>query len=132
MLINLSNHPSETWSSAQLEAATQEFGLVQDIPFPTIPPDMSSSEVVMLAEQYAKKVISILPSEVQPPDAVHIMGELTFGYAIVAILQKQTIRCIASTTERNVEVLADNTRTVRFEFKRFREYFISSNYVTIL
>jgi hypothetical protein len=59
MLLNLSNHSSTTWLSNQLECATQEFGMVIDMPFPSINPEWDFLLVSKLAVNYFEKIITI-------------------------------------------------------------------------
>lgn len=115
MLLNLSNHPSERWPDDQRQAATAQYGSVQDLPFPNIPPDATADAVRMLVEQYEHKVRQI------DPTAVHLMGEMTFTYALVQRLQAVGIPCIASTTERIAEE-RDGQKVVTFRFVQFRGY----------
>lgn len=115
MLINLSNHPSETWSSIQLASAKESYQKVHDISFPPISPEMSEIQITDLAQNYVKQVIALKPT------AVHIMGEMNFVHKCVTLLKMYDIKCIASTTER--EVIEDNgTKLSTFRFIQFREY----------
>ena len=116
MLINLSNHPFEKWSDRQKDAALQKYGSVKDVAFPLIPPEANSSEVDLIAQEYEE---AILPLNLS---AVHIMGELTFTYQMVVRLKALHIECIASTTQRNVEMREDGTSISKFEFVKFRKY----------
>lgn len=118
MLINLSNHPSDLWEGKQLEAAGQ-FGEIVDIPFPQVGPEASHEDILALAEECVHAI------EEKAQDAeitVHVMGEMTLTYAIVARLKEMGIPCVASTTERHVELNDDGTKTSEFCFVRFREY----------
>lgn len=116
--INLSNHPSDLWEEKQLEAAGQ-FGEIVDIPFPQVGPEASHEDILALAEECVHAI------EEKAQDAeitVHVMGEMTLTYAIVARLKEMGIPCVASTTERHVELNDDGTKTSEFCFVRFREY----------
>ena len=53
---------------------------------------------------------------------VHIMGELTFVYAIVSKLKQSGIECYASTSERNVVENNNGLKTSIFKFVNFRRY----------
>ena len=54
---------------------------------------------------------------------IHIMGELTFTFALLKRLQERGIRCVASTSKRIVkEEVPGRKEEVIFEFDRFREY----------
>lgn len=115
MLLNLSNHPSPTWPEAQMQAAMEQYGSVQDMPFPNISPDATADEVRRLAEQYEVKVRQADPA------AVHLMGEMTFTFALVQRLQAIGIPCLASTTERIAEE-REGQKIVTFRFVQFRNY----------
>lgn len=129
MLINLSNHPYDTWSKEQKETAKQQFGEVVDMPFPNIPADANEDYVMKLAVDYGIKIENIL----EPPgqadnilrlheDGVHLMGELTFCFALVDYLGSDLGIFYASTTERNVTYDKDGKKIVDFKFVKFRKY----------
>ena len=114
--INLSNHPSEGWSEEQL-AAAQKYGEVVDIHFPNIEPTFTTSMVNSLAE-ITVDTITALGKDI----VVHIMGEMTFTYAVVSRLKSLGITCLASTTERNTIIAPDGKKISEFKFVKFREY----------
>ena len=116
MLLNISNHPSAAWSINQKQAAETLYGSVQDMPFPNIPSQYSTEEVATLVEIFLEMILKTLPQ------AVHLMGEMTFTFALVQALQEGGIDCIASTSERTVVDEGDGKKTVIFNFVRFREY----------
>jgi|DewCreStandDraft_4_1066084.scaffolds.fasta_scaffold141452_1 hypothetical protein len=118
MLINLSNHPFEQWSEIQKQTAIQLYGDVTDMLFPQINPEADDKEVLKIAEEYFNNIINSFSYK---DFAVHIMGELCFCFTIIQMLQKYGIKCIASTSKRNV-VQKENVKTTVFEFCRFREY----------
>lgn len=118
MLINLSNHPSALWSEIQLAAAGAAFGAVIDLPFPHIPPEIGPEQVMAMALDFFRK-IEELPGS---PTAVHIMGELTFTYALVGMLKQVNYTVVASTTHREVTLHPDGSKTSAFQFVRFRSY----------
>ena len=115
MLLNLSNHQYASWSKPQQEQAIVRFERVEDLPFPSVNPYMSSSELDVLVEEYAQKVRSLNPA------AVHVMGEMTFTFRLVSMLKVKGILCLASTTER-VASVEDNVKTSHFKFVQFRSY----------
>lgn len=121
MLLNVSNHPSEAWSQAQREAAEALFRRVEDMPFPPIDPHATSEEVQQLAMQFATEIETTLHSS-KEENAVHVMGELTFCVALVRLLQAKSVKCVASTTQRDTIEHANGTKTSRFQFVQFREY----------
>lgn len=114
--INLSNHPSEGWSEEQL-ATAQKYGEIVDIHFPNIEPTFTSSMVNSLAENMVD-TINALGKDI----VVHIMGEMTFTYAVVSRLKPLGITCLASTTERNTIIAPDGKKISEFKFVQFREY----------
>lgn len=118
LLINLSNHPSAGWGARQREAA-EMYGEIEDMDFPAIPPVAGEREITDLAEEYVARIAE--KSETRDV-TVHIMGEMTFCYAVITRLQPLGIPCIASTTRRQVMETADGVKEVRFDFETFRKY----------
>ncbi len=117
IFVNLSNHPSCTWQAEQLKAA-EKYGRIIDIPFPSILPDASEKVISKLVDSIVTKVHEY---DYKSALTVHIMGEMTFTYMMVQRLKSMGIRCVASTTERDVEE-HDGKKTSEFRFVRFREY----------
>lgn len=122
MLLNLSNHPSAGWNAAQRQAARAQFGHVEDLPFPVIPPEWKAAEVAALAAEYVARCQAMLAEHADEANAVHVMGEMTFTCAFIARAQARGVRCVASTTERLSEPQPDGSRRVTFRFVRFRDY----------
>lgn len=124
MLINLSNHPSDKWTSKQKKEALIKFFDLIDIPFPQIDPEDDEEYIYELAESYKEKCMKMFKDESDGKDdnAAHVMGEFTFTYALVSLLLSVGIKCIASTTKRIVKDLDNHKSEVTFEFVRFREY----------
>lgn len=116
MFINLTNHPSSGWSEEQLKAAKQ-YGEIVDISFPNIEPYFSSNDVNELADVVAEGI-----KELDEHPVVHVMGEMTFTYAVVSRLKALGIVCVASTTERNTIMSPDGKKISEFKFVQFREY----------
>ena len=119
MLINLSNHPYEFWSENQREVASQ-FGEVIDLPFPNISPDATTDQLLPLIDEYYNRVVAYGDNS---RVVVHLMGEMTFTFMLVARLLQANYRCISSTTERIVKnSTATGEKTVLFQFINFRDY----------
>ncbi len=118
IFINLSNHPAEKWSEAQIEAARQ-YGELQEIPFPNVGPDADAETMKKIVEETLRQVKETAEGKTA---TVHVMGEMTLTYALVSKLKEVGIRCVASTTNRDVTENADGTRTSKFNFVKFREY----------
>ena len=118
LIINLSNHPSTNWSEEQLKAAL-EFGEIKDLPFPIIDENMDEAGIDALTDDYLKQIQELSGNE---PCTVHIMGEMTFTYALVNKLKAEGYTCVASTSWRDVEIMPDGSKQVKFHFCRFRKY----------
>ncbi len=113
MLINLSNHPSLNWTTEQLAAAGNK---VIDMPFPLISPDGDETYIETITNEYLTKIM-----EIKGVTAVHIMGEMNFTYSLVNKLKANGIKCVASTTKREV-VEENGLKISKFNFVRYREY----------
>jgi hypothetical protein len=119
MLINLSNHPSSKWQPPQLEAA-KVFGEIVDWTFPKIDPYAETEKIHLLAEEHFKKINALGKKEVL---AIHLAGELTFTFHLVALLKSAGIPVYASTTERNIKINENGEEIPVFSFIRFRSYY---------
>lgn len=117
-LINLTNHPSSQWSIEQLHAA-ERYGEVVDMPFPTVDEQGDEECIQALADEYAEKVLAYAK---EYDVTVHLMGELTFCFALLKRLQQHSIPVIASTSQRIVSETGEGKKEVTFRFNRFRRY----------
>ena len=118
MFINFTNHPSDGWSQKQRKAACQ-YGEIVDLPFPFIDPHYTKEDILHIVRDYAEKIFDIKEQET----VVHVMGEMTFTHNIVNILKEAGIKCLASTTVRNNDMItSDDGRTPEYVFVQFREY----------
>ena len=116
LLINVSNHPSVQWTGDQWSAACDRFGTVYDIAHPDIDPGASTETIQEMTGDVVQRIRQM------DPDAVHVMGEQTFCFALIVQLQQAGYRCMASTTERRVTEQDDGRRTYQFQFVQFRDY----------
>ncbi len=113
MFLNLSNHPTTSWSETQLAAAG---GKVIDLQFPQVAPDGDEEYIEQLAQEYYDKIV-----QMKDIKTVHIMGEMNFTYSLVNKLKANGIKCVASTTKRET-VEENGVKISKFNFVRFREY----------
>lgn len=125
VFINISNHPTTKWSGDQLEAihSFPNVDKIVDIPFPQINPEWDELDVLQKAEEMFNNIMHQY-NDITNDIIFHIMGEMTFVYAFVSMVQKHfghKCICVASTTERIVEE-KDGVKTSVFKFKRFRGY----------
>lgn len=118
IFLNLSNHPSGKWDEEQT-AAARRFGAIADFPFPNIEPTATEGEIERLAEETLQQIAErYAGSEL----TVHVMGEMTFTFALVARLKERGIRCVASCTERMTEEREGGEKLSTFRFVGFRKY----------
>jgi len=120
MLINLTNHPSAGWSQEQKLKAIELYQEIIDMPFPDVDPNGDEEYIENLTNEYLNKVLEI-KNRTSKKLVVHLMGELTFCFALIVKLKANRIKCIASTTKRIVEE-KDGIKTSIFKFCKFREY----------
>ncbi len=86
MLLNLSNHPFESWSEKQVLAAKSSYGEIINLPFPPVDPVATSEEVAQLALQYKDIIKNICVGNASP--TIHLMGEMTFSFLLASLLLK--------------------------------------------
>lgn len=118
MFLNFTNHSSNNWSLDQVSAA-KKYGEILDMSFPSIDPYMTSDDVEVLADKYAKDI-----SELKP-ECVMCQGEFCFTYAIVKRLKDMHIKVVAACSERVVKEQITDKETKKisiFKFIQFREY----------
>ena len=118
MLINFSNHPSCNWEQRQIEAASI-YGEVVDVAFPDVNAADDTDTIQRLADGYVRLIASMRKDS---DIIVHVMGEMTFTYAVVSRLKELGIKCVASTTERNAKDIGVGQKLSSFTFVRFRAY----------
>lgn len=121
MLINLSNHPYETWDEKQKQTAITEFGNVNDLIFPDVDPLANTDDIVRLAAKYYDECKYKLENSSDKINSVHISGESCFLFQFVTIAKAQGVHCICSTTRRLV-INKGNKKTSIFQFVKFRNY----------
>ena len=116
MLINLTNHPSALWTKEQREACSGFDGIV-DMEFPSVDPDWGEDDIARVADDVCQRLTGMKDLE-----AVHVAGEHTLTFAIVARLLKTGIRCLTSTTARKSVDQPDGSILKTFKFVRLRDY----------
>jgi hypothetical protein len=85
------------------------------MPFPNIDPHATSDLILQKAEKYLIEIRRL------DPTAIHVMGELTFTFALIKLLKQVGYLCLAATSERNVELI-DGKKVITFNFVQFRAY----------
>ena len=117
VLLNLSNHPYSTWSENQ-KAAAAVYGECIDIKFPDIDAMSDEDDINGIVNEVISEIKSYTSKY---KITIHVMGEMTFCFAIVKRLTDVGIKCIASCSKRQAEI-NDGVKTSVFEFERFRTY----------
>lgn len=120
MLINITNHPSALWSKAQTQAALEQFGPIEDLPFPLVRAEMSDEEIGKLTRSYLSQILDC------DHPTVLLQGEFIFTYRLIVLLKEHRIPVVAcqSNIERE-EYQDENGNTVKqtvYRFGRFRAY----------
>lgn len=123
MLINLTNHPSHNWPPRQIKASVENYGCIVNLPFPQIDPKGDEEYIEKKASEYLNLCLEKFSGDnSQTKNAVHIMGELTLCFTLVALLQKKNITCLASTTKRVAKENDKGEKVSIFSFVKFRRY----------
>ena len=126
MLINFTNHPSEKWTDDQKNSATRLYGGVRDLPFPAVPANAGTPEIIAMADGVIDKILAIKEENIDTETfAVMVQGEFTLTYAVVRRLLDRKIKAVSAVSERNVIEQVENgevRKTIVFRFGGFREY----------
>lgn len=115
IFLNVSNHPSSSWSEEQQRAAKRFGGTIVNLGFPAVPPEASPAEL----EKLAAGALRDVPAETS---VAMVMGEYTLTMLLVRELQWRGISCLAATTVREVLEDAEGRKVSSFRFVRFRPY----------
>lgn len=133
MLINISNHHTKYWSKEQKQEGKKKFGRIKNIAFPQIPADANEEFVTYLASEYGilieEKLSENTEKHEKEKNGIHLMGEMTFCYALIDYLGIKEFDFYASTTERNAQYDKDGKKISDFKFVQFRKY--TSYYKTV-
>ena len=120
MLINLSNHPSSSWTSEQMQAAISDYGEVVDLQYPPINGRTTEVEIKNYAQIYLHKI------EEMNPAAVFLAGEFTFTFMLADALISRGYLVLAATSKRTTQEVVQPDGTVKkvskFNFVQFRPY----------
>lgn len=111
VLVNISNHPSSSWSPAQRES----WDCIFDITFPSIPADWDTKDVENLVVCYGE-TLCVLPKQV----VICLQGEYTFTILLGQFLKEKGYTLAIPTTNRIAETLPDGSQVSRFVFTRWR------------
>lgn len=125
MFVNLSNHPSEGWSTEQLKEAGK-YGSVVDIAFPQVDTKAGSEEINDLVVGKYNEISSALADKGDKINVVMVEGEFVFTCRMVTLLKEKGIKTVAAVTARETseEKQPDGSvkKISKFRFEGFREY----------
>jgi hypothetical protein len=116
MFVNISNHPSSKWSTAQRSAAEQLGGAIIDIPFPNIPATATRQEIAKLAKAMFADLVERYPT----PGYAMVAGGGTLCSLLILALSILGWEVVFACSERNTVENDDGSKTVRFDFVQFR------------
>lgn len=119
IFVNHTNHASENWNAEQ-KAAAESYGKIIDVPFPEVPPNLTSSEIKQMVSKNLQEILKFKPS------TVLCQGEFTYTFAMVRELKNLKIPVVAATSERIVEEIKEKDDSIKkistFKFLNFRSY----------
>ena len=118
MYNNFSNHQSNAWGEAQLNAA-MEYGEVMDVPFPAVNPYADKGEIHKVCEEYVAQIMNLNPS------CVLCQGEFCVAYGVISALKKLGVKVVAACSDRKSvdRKVGDKVEKIStFTFVQFREY----------
>ena len=126
MFINYSNHPSEFWARAQGEAALT-YGNIVDVPFPNVPVEYTSQDIMDMAKQELGRIFDVLGECGDMKHAVMCQGEFTLTFAVVSLLQqhRSDVSVVSAVSDRVVSekyVAGKTVKEAEYVFCGFREY----------
>lgn len=132
LFVNISNHPSSSWSDGQRGAALNNANfdqLLVDIPFPNVPPEASSYDIYIMAKDLKGKVWCLADNHGVDKLNVTCMvqGEATLCWYLTLLLNDWGVEVVVATTERIVTENNDGTKTSQFRFVRFRKCGLETN-----
>ena len=126
LFINVSNHPSSTWSESQRNAA-QKFGEIIDVTFPAVDPNCDERQINELSESGVNSIDLLMHYHKVDENSttISVVGEFSLTVNLVNMLHRiyPNMRIVVATSERNTILNPDGTKTIKFEFCKFRNLF---------
>ncbi len=123
IFLNLSNHSVEGWPTEQREAARAlDLGEPADLAggLPMVDPEADTGAVVAQAKEIVTRALE------RGAEGAFVSGEYLLSFALVALLQREGVRCFAATSRRETQekTQADGSvqRVLVFRFVRWRAY----------
>lgn len=120
LVINISNHPSSGWGDAQKDACGDV--IIVDDKFPNISPSADADELDAACFCYADWLTSTINGINKDRIAFVVAGAQGALFRIVGFLKMTGYTVLEATSERNTTINPDGSKTVRFDFVRFRSF----------
>lgn len=120
VVINISNHSSSTWSREQKEACGD--AIIIDEKFPNINPAAEADDLDAMCFCYADWLTSTVNNISRDRVTFLVAGAQGALFRIVGFLKMAGYAVMEATSERNTTINADGSKTVRFDFVRFRSF----------
>lgn len=121
VVINVSNHPSKGWGMPQIRACGD--AVIVDMPFPNINPSAEADELDVACYGLADWLVSTVNGKVNKDRVTFVIaGAQGALFRIVGFLKMAGYAVMEATSERNTVVNEDGSKTVRFDFVRFRSF----------
>jgi len=99
VLINVSNHPSNTWGSEQKYGWNE----IIDVKLPDISPNASCDEIEEQAYKLYEKIIRICNLKSESSVFVMLVGEYSLCYILYDVLKQKGIGIAIPTTEKTTD-----------------------------
>lgn len=125
LFINVSNHPSSTWSVEQKQAALEGGRMLVDIPFPNVPPTVTRNDIKDMGYELIHKIDDVIANYggSESTATITIVGEFSLTIFVIVKLRilLPGLNIVVATSERNTVINEDGSKTISFEFVQFRQ-----------
>lgn len=120
MFVNVSNVPFSDWQETQLNDA-KLYGRLYEFRMQETDPEASTSAIVEQAKSLADRIAKIVWENDESKNAVMVLGEPSFSFALIRELQIRRLTVVCPTYR--IELYGDDELIETFV--RFRNYAIS-------
>lgn len=125
LFVNVSNHPSSTWSVEQKQAALKGGRMLVDIPFPSVPPTATRNDIRDMGYELIHTIDDTIANYggSESTTTITIVGEFSLTIFVIVKIRilLPGLNIVVATSERNTVINEDGSKTIRFEFVQFRQ-----------